>query len=210
MTKRSIIIFLVTCTLTAVLAVQVISQPRSSTVTLKQSDAERNSRTRLDAEQRRKEFQEFQERVAKERKEFLRENYALGASEEQWKVIKAKLEKVRLLREQARFTVGVSLTSSSGSRAGARANVPVFQWKRPWKGKAGSELTEAQKLAKQLIALVESKYTTLEQFGRTMDALRKARSKEVEIERQLADARKELREVLTTRQEAVLVLMRWL
>jgi len=40
-----------------------------------------------------------------------------------------------------------------------------------------------------------------------MDALRKSRTKEAELERQLSEAYRELREILTTRQEAALVLM---
>jgi hypothetical protein len=50
----------------------------------------------------------------------------------------------------------------------------------------------------------------MEVFGRKVAALRKARSKEAEIQKQLAEARRELREGLTTRQEAVLVLLGWL
>ena len=43
-----------------------------------------------------------------------------------------------------------------------------------------------------------------------MDALRKARKEEAEIIKQRAEAQNELRELLTTRQEAALVLMNWL
>ena len=161
----------------------------------------------IDREQKRK---ETQERVAKIKKEFLFEKSALRATEEQWKLIKAKLEKVRQLREQANSMVGVRLTSSSSGGAGARPNVPAFQWKRPWKDKAPAELTEAQKLTKELIALVKKKNTTPQAFRCKMDALRKSRTKEAELKRQLSEARQELREVLTTRQEAALVLMHWL
>lgn len=157
----------------------------------------------IDREQKHK---EAQERLAKIRKEFLTEKSPLGATEEQWKLIKAKLEKIRQLREQANSMVGASLAGGS-SDSGTSANVPAWQWKRPWKDKAPSELTEAQKLAKELIALVERKNTTPQAFRRKMAALRKARSKESEIERQLAGARRELCEILTTRQEAALVLM---
>ena len=173
--------------------------------------AKEERKPRIDRAQQNK---EFQERVAKTRKEFLYEKSALGATDEQWKVIKAKLEKVRYLRDHARSTAGLGLTSSSGSgtslRTRARPKAPTWQWKRPWKNKTSGELTDAQKLAKQLIALVERKDTTPEQFRRTMDALRKARRRETEIEKQLSEAREKLREGLTPRQEAALVLMRWL
>jgi hypothetical protein len=71
-------------------------------------------------------------------------------------------------------------------------------------------MTEAQRLARELRILLEKKDTRPEVFRRKVDALRKARSKEAEIQKQLAEARRELREGLTTRQEAVLVLLGWL
>ncbi len=185
---------------------------------LERKNEEERRRWELGREQRRLEreqkYKEFQKRVAKIKKEFLREKYALGATEEQWKVIKSKLEKVRHLREQANSMVGASLTSSSSSGTSSRdsrsRSVPTWKWKIRWKDKAPDELTEAQKIAKELIALVERKNTTPQAFRRKMDALRKARSKEAELERQLSEARRELREILTTRQEAALVLRHWL
>lgn len=241
MTKQRVVLTLVLCSLTALLAGQALSQTRSSNRSARASAAARRRRM-TDAERRRKaaemrrqrelkekelekegrnpqidraqRIKELNERNAKNRKEFLYEKYALRASEEQWKVIKAKLEKVRHLRDQARSTVGMGLTSSSGSGTSSRGrtsrNVPTWQWKQPWKDKAPGEMTEAQKLAKQLIALVENNNTTPEQFRRKMDALRKARHEEDEIKRQLSEAQKELRELLTNRQEAALVLKNWL
>ena len=199
MTKQRIITMLILCCLITLLTTHALSHARSS-------------RSKLDREQR---LKDFQERAAKIRKEFLYEKSALGATEEQWKVIKAKLERVQHLRKQATSVVGLSLAGGSSDndtnlRARARPNVPTFQWKRPWKDKTPDELTEAQKLAKQLIALVERKNTTPGQFRRTMAALRKARREEAEIERNLAEAREELREGLTPRDEAALVLMKWL
>jgi hypothetical protein len=169
----------------------------------------------------RQQRQENLRKKANERsREFFWQKAALGATEEQWKLIKPKLEKVRQLRAQGRqggsmvgiFLAGGSSSSGTRPRAGARQNVPTWQWKRSWRDKAPGELTEAQKLTDQLIALVESKYTTQEQFRRTINALRKARREEAEgkTQLQLSEAREELRKVLTTRQEAALVLMRWL
>jgi len=51
----------------------------------------------IDRKQRAK---ELQEKAAESRKEFLMEKSLLGATEEQWKLIKAKLEKVRQLRRR--------------------------------------------------------------------------------------------------------------
>ena len=166
---------------------------------------------KLDREKRRK---ESLEKLARIKKEFLFEKYALRATEEQWKVIKAKLEKVRYFRDKARSTPRMGLTSSSGSGTNPKGHksrsTPAWQWGEPWEDKDSSELTAAQKLAKQLIALVENKNTSPEQFRRMMDALRKARREEDQIKKQLSEAQQELREVLTTRQEAALVLQKWL
>jgi chromosome segregation ATPase len=211
MTKRRTILLLVVSSLLMVFTVQSISQPRSLSPRAKQSNAKRNSTPTLDREQK---LKEFHERVAKTKKEFLDEKAALGATEEQWKLIKAKLEKVRQLRDRSTSTVGISMTSSNSSGTSSkgrmRQRVPTWQWKQPWKDKNPSELTEAQKLTKRLIALVENNNTTPQQFKQTMDALRKARKEEAQIKRQLAETQKELREILTTRQEAALVLMNWL
>ena len=92
MTKRRTILLLVVSSLLMVFTVQSISQPRSSSSRAKQSNAKRSSTSTLDREQK---LKEFHERVAKTKKEFLYEKAALGATEEQWKLIKAKLEKVR-------------------------------------------------------------------------------------------------------------------
>ena len=170
------------------------------------------------AKQRQEERERQREEWDKEKQEaggFIYEKRVLaglGVTEEQWELIKPKLEKVRLLRGRANSGVGLFLTSSSGggSGSGKNATLPTWQWKNPWKNKGPDEMTEAQKLAKQLIALVERKEVAPGTLRRTMDALRKARQQEPEIEKQLVEARRELREGLTPRQEAALVLMRWL
>ena len=226
MTKRRIILVSVVCFSLTVLTVQTLSQApmpkhsrNMSEAERKREAAKRREQRKLEREQRRKEHKkkldEIRERQ-KERKEswekakeeaggFIHEKYALRATEEQWKVIKPKLEKVRLLRDLERSTVNLGLTSSSGSQS-----VPTWKWRISWKDKAPAELTEAQKLAQELVALVEKKNTSMEEFEKKMDALRVSRKKQENLNKQLAEARKELREVLTVRQEAALVLMKWL
>ena len=130
---------------------------------------------------------------------------ALGETEEQWKLIQPKLKKVIDLWYQANSTVGAGVSSNSQT-----ASVPKAQWHRPWKYTPLFEMTEAQRLARELRMLLEKKSTTPEVFRRKVAALRKARSEQAEIQKQLAEARRELREILTTRQEAILVLKGWL
>ena len=226
MTKRNRIFLLVVCSSFAFLVVQSFSQPRRiiQAATLSATEHQRNmtdaekdreyakkrEQRKFNREKRRKEWEKEKEEAGG----FIFEKYALRTTEEQWEVIKAKLEKVRYFRDKARSTPRLGLTSSSGSGTGPKSrtsrSVPTWQWGEPWKDKDSSELTAAQKLTKQLIALIETKDTTPEQFRRTMDALRKARHEEAKIQKQLSEAQQELRKVLTTRQEAALVLMRWL
>jgi len=163
-------------------------------------------------------YKEFQERVAEKKNEFLSEKHALAVTDEQWKLIKAKLEKVRDLRNQPKSTAGLFLTSSSGSKgetvSGTSRNGPAWQWKVSWKDKPPSERTKAQKIADELMNLVDNENTTAEAFMRKMAALRKYRSEEDAEKRkrkkELSEAQKELRDILTVRQEAALVLMHWL
>jgi hypothetical protein len=153
---------------------------------------------KLEREQRRKERDKKKEEAGG----FIFEKNALGATEEQWKLIRAKLEKVRHLRDLERSTVGLSLISSSGSRS-----VPTWKWGISWKDKAPGKLTEAQKLANELLDLVDSKNAKAEAFRRKMDDLRESRKKQENLKKQLSEARRELRKVLTVRQEAALVSM---
>jgi len=231
MTKRRIIFVSVVFFSITVLTVQTLSRTRSSDLKARSSDAERlrnitdeerkreaakrREQSKLDREQR---YKEFQKRAAERRKGFLSEKSALRPTEEQWKIIKPMLEKVQRLRNRARSTVGLGLTSSSGSGTSSRnsrnRNEPNFQWKISWKDKAPGELTEAQKIANELMDLVDNKYTKAEEFKQKMDALRESRSREEFEEKkkkeELLEARQELRKVLTTRQEAALVLKGWL
>ena len=133
----------------------------------------------------------------------------LAGNEERWKLIQPKLKKVQDLRYRATSTVGAGVSDgSSDSRTGPGG--PRLKWDRPWKDKALSELTEAQRLATDLRTLLERKDTTPTAFRSKMAALREARSKDLEIKRQYAEARQELRQILTAREEAIFVLSGWL
>jgi len=252
MTKQSVILFLIMCSLVALLSNRTLSQiglsgsdnsvsadeyRKTGEETKKKierwrnmTDAERKrelakrrAQRELELKQRRKElqrqgskfkppskserekkYQEFLERVAERKKKFLYEKYALKPTEEQWKVIKPKLEKVRQLRSRSHNKVGLFLTSSSGSTS---RNGPAWQWKVEWKGKPPSELTEAQRTANELMSLVDKMNVSNEQFRRKMEDLRKSRLELVELKKQYAEAQRELRKVLTARQEAALVLL---
>ena len=209
MARRRMIAVLLICSSLAAFAVQTLSQTRSSNRTPISPDPQRGARPKIDREQKRAELQKS---IAKRRKEFLWEKYALKPTDQQWSLIKPKLEKVQYLRLRVCSTAGLLLTSSSGSGAGAGARPiePRFQWRINWKDQAPAELTEAQRNANVLMELVDNDATTAEEFQRAVDALRVSRSRQAQLGKELSKAREDLRKVLTTRQEAVLVLMRWL
>jgi len=224
MAKRRTIVVLVLCSSIALLAVQALPRTADarrrrniSPQERKRGASKRRRQQELENERRRRELGSEQLRLDRDKKlkelekqkeeagGFIFEKFALGATEEQWKLIKPKLEKVRHLRNLERSTVGVGLISSSGSRS-----VPTWKWRKRWKDKPHAELTEAQKIANTLMDLVDSKNTKPEEFKKKMDALRESRRRQEKLKKQLSEAREELRAVLTTRQEAALVLKGWL
>jgi len=161
---------------------------------------------RIQREQKKQEFEKEIEEAGGIR--LLDAKYALRVSEDQWKLIRPKLEKVLHLWDQSHSTVGYSVSGSS-TDSRAESIVPRLKWHRPWEDMPRNELTEAQRLARHLRILLEKEDTTPQVFRRKIAALREARKREAEIKKQLAEARRELRENLTTRQEAILVLLRW-
>jgi hypothetical protein len=202
MAKQSRILLLVVCSLLALFAVESFSQPRRPTqaATLSATERQRNM-------------------TEEERAEgFLHEKYALGVTKEQWKVIKPKLEKVQNLRSQAKISMRAGwgpqrLPGSTGPEYMDPKYLHEWSWRwfKPSESKGPDELTESERIIEELINLVKAKNTTVEEFKLEMDALRKIRNRQEDEKKkkkeELSKALQELREVLTTRQEAALVLM---
>ncbi len=212
----------VVCLLVSSFTVQTLSQtPRGAQSTFRdtvrrmqesrrareQKKKEREGRSapgRTNPDQRRK---EAQERTNKTREGLLREKAALNPMPAQWEVIKPLLEKIRQLRDQPKSTTRVSLTTTTTSQRTAAQNrrVGMWKWIPSWENKPTSKWTEGQRTANELIALVGGRSTTDEAFVEKMEALRQCRREEA-----IAETQQQLRQGLTTRQEAALVLMRWL
>jgi hypothetical protein len=115
---------------------------------------------------------------------------SLGATEDEWKVLGPRIEKVQQLMRQSR---GVGFVRGRRPGEGRRAE-----------GAPEREQSEVEKKAEALRSLLDDEASGAEAITAALDALRKAREKAQE---DLAAARKELREVVTARQEARLVLM---
>ena len=122
---------------------------------------------------------EWRERMAN----FMKER--LSATDDEWKVIQPKLEKVAAAR---RDSGGFGGGRGPGGRGGDDNETP----------------TPAQQASRDLNTTLENKNATAEEIAAKLKALREARAKAKET---LASAQKDLKEVLTQRQEAVLVEM---
>lgn len=179
--------------------------------------AEHRQRSELAAKERREKWEEEKQEAAG----FIIEKYALGAAEEQWELIKTKLEKVKQLRREARMpSIKVWGIERLPGGKGPEYLHPQYlhewtwQWHRPSKEKRYAELTEDERAIEDVISAIVSRNTVPATFERVTQALRDSRGKleaqKRQKQRELSEAREELRKILTTRQEAVLVLMGWL
>jgi len=120
--------------------------------------------------------------------EFLKER--LGATDDEMKVIQPKLEKVMEARRDASGGFGFMGRGGRGGFGGG--------------DQPQSAVARAQQ---ELAQLLENKEARPDQIAEKLKALRDAREKARET---LAAAQKDLKEVLTQRQEAVMVMMGWL
>ena len=114
----------------------------------------------------------------------------LGSTEEEWKVLEPRLEKVQdLLRDSgARSALG----SGRGRRGGFGGALP-----------SDTPPTPVQQAAKELQESLASKETSPDDLKSKLAALREAR---VKSQAELKRAQEQVRELLTARQEAVLVM----
>ena len=135
-------------------------------------------------------MEEFRRRMS----DRMREQF--GATEEEWKVLQPRIEKVQQLQRQSR---------GGGSRGfGGRGRRGRPGDDRRAEGTPEREQPEVEKKTEALRNLLDDEASGAPAIKAALGALRKAREK---AQLELAAARKELREVVTMRQEARLVLM---
>lgn len=128
---------------------------------------------------------EFRQRMEQRMRE------QLGATEEEWKVLQPRIDKVRQLMRQTRG--GFSAFGGRGRRPGGAQPAAT----------PAREQSDVEKKTEALRSLLADKASTPDAVKAALEALRKAREK---AEEDLAVARKELQEIVTVRQEAALVL----
>ena len=145
-------------------------------------------------EEWRQRMEEFRTRIEDQ----LRER--LGATEEEWKVLQPRMDKVQQLMRQSRAGLrgmfGMTGRGGRGRRGGDD--------RQPAEGTPERESSDVEQKTEALQSLLDDETSSAPSIKAALAALRKARQKAQE---ELAVARKELREVVTARQEAQLVLM---
>lgn len=111
---------------------------------------------------------------------------AMGATDDEWKVLQPKIEKVMTLSREARGgMMGMMFGGRGRGGSGGDAN-----------------LSETQKKAQALQKVLENKEAKLDEIKAALAEYRAAKAKAKE---ELAKAQKELQEVLSVKQEAQLV-----
>lgn len=167
----------------------------------------------LKPEQRIREMQ----RMAREQEEQAMKQ-ALGVDEAQWKIIEPKIEKVKSCRERASVNIGLPFSSNFVSSTGSPQGGGIgggFQYQFGGSGNMSSgepsfqnqfnrRQTEGEKICQEFQALLDNPNASPEAIKQKMLELQRARAN---ARKQLAQAQKELREVLTFRQQARLCLM---
>ena len=114
----------------------------------------------------------------------------LGATDEEWKVLQPKIEKVMATQRDGR-TGGFGRGGRGGDRGGNNTNAAP-----------AGEQSAVAKASADLRAALDDKTTSAEEITKRLTALREAREK---ARADRAAAQKELKDVLSARQEAVLV-----
>jgi hypothetical protein len=113
----------------------------------------------------------------------------LGASDDEWKALEPKVEKVMTAQRDSR---GGRFGGGRGGRGGNNANATP------------ANETAIAKAAADLRTALDNKDTAADEIQKKLAAYREARDAS---RKALADAQKELKELLTARQEAVMVQM---
>ena len=124
----------------------------------------------------------------------------LGASDAEWKVLEPRIEKVQTLSRQA-MGGGRMMMGGFGGRGGPGGRGGDT---RGGNARPASEMSPVEKAASDLRAVLENKDAKPAEVTAKLTAYRAAKQK---AKKDLADAQASLKELLTAKQEAQLVMM---
>jgi len=127
----------------------------------------------------------------------------LGAKDEEWKLIEPRLQKVvDLSRQVDRPGRGMFFRRGGRRRFGLEADTDSRSGRGP-AGAPGREASAVEKAADELQKVLDSESAKVEEIKAKLTALREAREK---AKQDLAKAQQDLKQILTVKQEATLVL----
>lgn len=149
-------------------------------------------RRERDPEQMRQRMEQFRQQMSERMRE------SMGATKEEWEVLQPKIEKVTALQRQSRGGMMRGGPGGRDRRPGGRDRTPAAGQE------AERQQTEVEKASEGIQKVLEDKEAKPEQIKAALTALRDARAK---AKAELETAQKELRGVVTLRQEATLVTM---
>jgi len=124
----------------------------------------------------------------------------LGASDEEWKLLQPQIEKVQTLQRSASSRSGFGLLFNNGNNGdnGGRGGRGFRGGQQP----DNTPPSAVEEKSKELAAAIQNKDTKPEEYKAKLAAFREARN---QAKANLTKAQESLREVVTVRQEAVLV-----
>jgi hypothetical protein len=126
----------------------------------------------------------------------------LGAGDDEWKVIEPRLTKVMELNRDA-MSGGRGMGGMFGMRGGRGGEAGPGGQRRQFPGQQDRQPSAVEKATETLSATLENQSASAETIKQQLTALRAAREK---AKNDLAVAQQDLRQILTVRQEATLVL----
>jgi hypothetical protein len=122
----------------------------------------------------------------------------LGATDDEWKLLQPQIEKVQTLQRTTTSRVGASLLYGNGNNNNGGGGRGFRGGQQP----DNATPSAVEEKARELTAAIQNKDTKPDEYKSKMAAYREART---QAKADLSKAQESLREVVTVRQEAVLV-----
>ena len=162
---------------------------------------QRDQRGQRDPAEMQQRMEQFRTQMADRMKQ------ALGASDDEWKVLQPRIEKVQTLARATRGGGGMGFMMMGGQRGGpggGPSDRPPSDRPQSDRPQSDRPQSEVEKTSEALQKVLENKDAPAAEIKTALAALREARAK---ARAELETAQKELREVVTVRQEAQFVAM---
>ena len=122
----------------------------------------------------------------------------LGASDDEWKVLQPQIEKVQTLQRSANYRGGFGLLYGNADNGGGGRGRGFRGGQQP----DNTPPSAVEQKSKELATAIQNKDTKPDEYKAKLAAYREART---QAKADLGKAQESLREVVTVRQEAVLV-----